>query len=386
MSIIMYSMEFGDCFLIKNDDNNTGLLCDCGSNVKIDSAIIQRIYNHIIKLDRAELLITHFHSDHTNKLDDLIKMHSNFGNSQNLFKKIYLPNIYFSDKIDIEMIVFLFLYGQVTLAANVGTAFLKFLETLMKLNLCFLDIEFLHKGIPFTSSYRNITLWPLSNFTLFKKLKKNHYDTIKQDFYTPEMTEQIEQICTDLKEIIAGIRKFSKEGRKNEVEKNDYYYYLKHMTSMFFQKLNNVVKQINYTIKKGDELYKSIQRYADERANQNSIVFSDYKKEKYLMTGDVTTANLKKIIKEHNLNKIRIIKAPHHGTFKCPHILPDSDYIMIPYGKYSGGPKKIRSEYKTYNHDVCGSHIFCSNGNIKNGCDHQGATCGSCFINCYTIL
>jgi beta-lactamase superfamily II metal-dependent hydrolase len=84
----MYNVGFGDSFLIKND--NASLLVDFGSIKKPKSPAslnlaAQDIRSNMSCSSEAELLITHFHSDHTNQLPQL---------GVNIFDKIYIRNIY----------------------------------------------------------------------------------------------------------------------------------------------------------------------------------------------------------------------------------------------------------------------------------------------------
>ncbi len=82
-SLIIYEMGHGDCFLLK-DEFNEGLLIDCGGSRRATSIVRKKVSNDLLGIENKSLLITHFHRDHVNKINDI--------NKGVKFHNVYIPN------------------------------------------------------------------------------------------------------------------------------------------------------------------------------------------------------------------------------------------------------------------------------------------------------
>lgn len=97
MNIKMFQMGFGESILLYDD--NSCILVDCGSESSKKKEYFNTVKSELEQFNNKSLLITHFHSDHTNGIKYLGK--------QRLadFDRIYLPHIFAFEDKTLELLI-----------------------------------------------------------------------------------------------------------------------------------------------------------------------------------------------------------------------------------------------------------------------------------------
>ena len=318
--IVFFNMGFGDSFLIDGDSSR--LLVDCGSK-NIDaptwSARKKQIRNHL--KDESDLLITHYHADHLNKIQSLSK-------DGVRFKNIYVRNLGINNlAFDIaNVFVQLAIYASST--GDFNTLFF-WLDPRLLFNVLASGGNVI--GVNNTvNKYVNIgcltanVLWPDPNDkTIEIKLAKIDCLSFLKKYETTYayLNKLIEKYRSLLNGIEGGILSYEQfEQKSGDVE-----FQLDDSTKA---KIKDEVMSFG-TAKETSKIRDEMSDFE----NYLSIVFAI--NNRLLMTGDAKKRALNKALKEMGNVVFKIFKTPHHGTigyFHKKHWNADS-VLLIPNSK-----------------------------------------------------
>ena len=266
MEITMFQMGFGESILLHQDDSC--LLVDCGSE------------SHNMRLctfKKKSLLISHFHSDHTNGIRYL--------NEANLesFDSIFLPHIFSNDDHSIELLIAEYLLEAFLDRRRKSTQIWGCLIPIIQTNR---SIILLQRGCKFNAAGCAFqTLWPLAKNTHSKILWDTfivNYDSLNLPYH------QIEQLAQQIRrviQIITGIADVPIMLSDPVVELEDTLNQFTTMRDAYLQTIqkSNIQRSaIKNTILAAYEYIKD--------KNETSIVFhtADDSQLQILMTGDIT--------------------------------------------------------------------------------------------------
>jgi len=370
MEITMYNVEFGDCFVI-NDNNNLvvdfGIHPDC---LKFSStnrkSIHQDISLDLYKLSSPELLLTHYHQDH---YSGLLYMMSNF--QKRRFKNMYIPDVW-----DV---------GQ-----GRDTVTLLLLEDLMKDAYIYDSSnqkkESLLTLAEFICGKTNVIPVKKGSFMCGTKYKVLWPDTKKIFSHANELMNGIEDKYNNSKKalsILSGIAvrliecvNFINSDGSVSVEIKELWVEL--------NKFNQENKDLLDDLK---EEYEPILNYF---GNEISVVFhnSESRKDKVgrpnniLFTGDIPAKYMQDIMDNGDLytftkdDGYKVIKIPHHGTQGFSNNLYYFDFtsicdpqiVLIPNGNNGNPACKITSSYLS----LCNNrNVYCSNCNFCNNFNYN---------------
>lgn len=372
MKLSMFSVGFGDCFLLKA--TRTNLLVDCGtvgfhnSEYNSFSKFVDYLYNKELSSSPTNLaLITHFHSDHYRGFKELVKK-----GKRDVFKKIYVPYISYDKKTNkpviFELAFYMYLiYGTRANSGIVGFDILNQINILYELGQS-IEVLYAEKAFPFEQEKFKV-LWPQ---------KTMEYPSLIDEclLHLDSIIKELPGIESLKKDIITNIIKWYDliEVQKDIDSNNDssrgqfeaiYNSHKKLINSLELSRKNDKFsKKLEYI--KSTKWYKLFKESCTKLflkcQNSTSIVFHNYNnKSPILMTGDIT----KEVIDNHLYNKFhkyyKVVKTPHHGTGShYSNKLPRGCYILT-----STGPRKkygkISMNYKnhfckkicTYGYNYC---------------------------------
>ena len=92
-----YNVEFGDCFLCKNEDYNSVMLVDCGTHGNFNNPnVTNNIYQEMIERHEKNIMISHLHEDHYNGITYLF---TSFPTLK--INNLYLPNYISNGSLEI---------------------------------------------------------------------------------------------------------------------------------------------------------------------------------------------------------------------------------------------------------------------------------------------
>ncbi|SHN57184.1 hypothetical protein SAMN02745247_01659 [Butyrivibrio hungatei DSM 14810] len=373
--IEMYNTYFGDCFIVKNEDSN--LLVDFGvrRNSKIWhttytgrrtllSDIAEDIANRY-KKQTISLLITHFHDDH---VSGLVKMQtSGLPQYKNLFKKIYIPDIWDNPFIFITNSL-----EKIVLESQLRKTKLPYTTSSLFDLIAFICINcrstyLLSRGVEFENGkYR--ALWPP------KGIEINDFEEYFNSLPLPndlkrDLLRIATQICTYVQSSIYG----------------DFFDY-----SVI--SIEKTIKRYERQYKKAIKDYKNqIEDLVDfqtlnELNHKINIVFHDSinNTENMLFTGDAEDYDMNTIATATDYplhEKYKYIKIPHHGTtrhyFNFSRYVPE--HVLIPNGEVNFKDPATHEAYKIdERYGLLTSRHTCSNCNNCKACDkacHYPITC-----------
>lgn len=390
MTIRMYDVHFGDCFLL--NEENECLLVDFGS---IDSKFnFDAVANNIstqIQGKEFSVLLTHFHQDHMNGLWKL----TNFPSTDTI-KEFYLPSVLCMNRNHKVKYSFL----QVSLISD-------FLQSLV-----------LHKGTPEITMY-SLLLSLIEKKTRVRFLERGDIFTCDQTKYevlwpASEDLKVDSRICVSLDKLLLGERKIGLElDLVNRLIRIIFECY-ETMSSANFLIYDNQIRELERAYTDIANMYEIIKanltvedskwikarvKTMRNQANKWSIVFHTKSNHEashnmlhylglegslvkfhedihtaianekvILMTGDATKAVLNKIIKNTRIQPsmplhqhYSILKAQHHGT-KTHFVtkIPAAKQILISNGKCNGGKDKKISHEWAHNPALKSSSIACT--------------------------
>ena len=409
MQINMYNVQFGDCFLLC--DENENLLVDFGSdNPKCD---LTAISNHI-KAESGEktlsVLISHFHEDHIN---GFLK---NSFNAEN----VYLPDIIAMNKsvrklsfLQMEILADIFKWIPVRKSKKLV---ITLYDLLLKLCDEHSTIRFLQRGSSFYVSGREYqVLWPdFSTLAIHGRVEKKILKVLKDLGLTSdeqridrapsikgEITEQvfvngmshelglpirildpfIDKIVESY-ETLANIHPSNQVFNKQQMEA---------AYNNLEADLNNTLDTVFEDSKVEIELLRDISELHSslhKQANKYSVVFHDAPQNgqsSILMTGDLTSPEFNKLLdcgSPSISSQYNIIKAPHHAT--GTHFTPQFPLCYIIMAS-NGTPNKnhiawneISYQYGSFYQSHKNTEIICSNERCELLSLKDTPTCRNC--------
>lgn len=405
MDIFIFNVQFGECCLLK--EGNENLLVDFGSDSPDKSIVLSTVTVQIQNLCKDQplsVVLTHFHEDHINGLTTYLNDQSSSpANIPFRFQTFYIPDIFAQNTSNATInFIHLLLLKDIFDAIIVRK---KPVISLYELLVAFVNskshIAFLKRGDTFRLSNTQFeVLWPCFDCMKIsgKTVKRTITTLSKLGFIkTPTGQEQISLFVDEDKNtiVIDIIDDFAAQlssaflmlyqtGTVDE----------KTMTQLT-DTYNDLAKKCAaitlspQTVTSSD--LKSLGNSLVNQGNKLSIVFQDTGTKdfsKLLMTGDITKSELKKLILgkvPDNMFKIKtqyhLIKAPHHGTKS--HFLPDlptCDIITVSNGSTAHTKwGKIAFEYGALYGSNRHCKILCTNQRCELlGPAPKGNKCHNC--------
>lgn len=382
MQITGYNVAFGDCFLIDEPGKNVALLVDYGSDTP---QVLDDVRQNILDTyrDRAfSILLTHFHQDHINgfwktNLADEIDVHT-----------VYIPDIFGmrAAKVRFDFLqlqVLSDLFSSIVLESRPAEVTLYSL--LKRLADMRTKVAFLHSGDEFLFASQTFqVLWPNFNIlnidsriekSLIPLLQKFGIVNDNTNFNDEEKVPvSIQYVDTFIDVLLDAYRALS----DNEPE---YSSALMSRVEEEFQRMSQffVARTWGLARENPDSFLSELKERLvgiKNQGNRISVVFQDQPREgtsMVLMTGDVTSADMKKIIAGPSKNpgsvclsrRYTLIKAPHHGTdTHFAETFPLCDYFLISNGEPAPAHKrwgKISYLYSGFYASNKGCQIKCTN-------------------------
>ena len=330
MKITMYDMGFGDAHILEEDDNdkqfNEKMLVDCGSNNPRNAA--KTVNNSLNLIEKsledcyASFLLTHFHRDHYNQLDNLKNVS---------FNKIYFSNIYSDEPTVYKMAYQLLIYDKHSVYWNSVINIIKLFPQLSKMLKTGGMVIVLSKGSKFIlngDTYEVFSPSLFQNKFFVPYIFKNEY-----------IGNLVENVASNIFKIGSSITNYSEKIRSNKTVEL-YVETINNINNIISKVLNEIeliVDKTKYVLDEEtkEELKKKI-RYIDK--HKFNIIFglshkNDKKHFRLLMCGDETKKDLEDIIIKNNINSIDVMKAPHHGTpnYASTFALKYVKHALIPY-------------------------------------------------------
>lgn len=370
-SITFYNMGFGDSFLIEN--NESSLLVDCGTyydsrnSTNLTTFIIS---NHLEANERKDLMITHYHEDHFNKLLNLSNLGIRFGYIyiRNLGKNLFSFDFY---SIFSELTKYAKRTGDYKtyiawLSKGVLSKLISRGGTAIGLN----SDRFANFRV---GNLKAKVLWPTSNLPTEKKNKMTKYAKEIENI----LKENVDgEVFGHIKSVKDFFEKIYNSFEENSVVQLDGFYEESIDSPLLSEEeAINLVDTI-------DPLLDKIRGYILDLENYLSIVFET--ENGLLMCGDATKTAMKKALLNSSLAesedyKYKVVKIPHHGTkpyyFKKHY--DSSTHLLIPNSFQIRTPSW--GIYNAY------SYPYTSNCHCLN--NSPTSACGSiCHCSCYTTL
>ncbi|MBQ7371082.1 MAG: hypothetical protein IJW67_04235 [Blautia sp.] len=404
MKIRMYNVGFGDCFCLR--DKNENFLVDFGtSNLRIGGQKRRDVFDMVIAdlstLQNKSLLLTNFHLDHLSGLLYLMKYR---GGSYE-FGKIYLPDVFSEPRMSRTLALLLiadllkdsWLPGhQVSLYA-LAEALCRKPQKLVLLS----------RGKQFEKKY--VALWPDSDIisqeteAILEAFGTEHKSALeKLTAYADKLRKMILAMAEEGKTfseadrpVHASAEYGSSSDEKQEIQENPKKTEVPEAFSLRLSELEQEFRDL-----RGTGEFRSLMEYAEETnlqlrslKHKLSIVFQNIQDSGYnlLFTGDITPELLQKIADNYDEScclheHYWCIKVPHHGT--ASHYFDFSPYtpenLLISGGMYhTTGKRKAKAArisplyaglFQTWEVTTWCSDSECCDG-YQNGC-----TCRECEI------
>jgi len=370
----MYNVEFGDAFLLYENEEN--LLVDLGS-IKSDFNFVP--IRKLIKADcnqkEFSFLLTHFHKDHWSGL-----LNQTTASKLPAVKTVYLPDIFgtrYAKQIDI-------------IVRSLISEF--FQSIILDVKLSFTLADLLHNILPSLASEQITFLARDSTFFVGKKKYKVLWPSVQEKDIVMEQDTKLRYLIEQLNKLLAEsgwdynlletldktatallvkfARNINHALQDDKWEIQEEFEVLNTRMGLAAESLSKTLKTplANESLK---TLRSSIQYYIkalDGNWNDISLVFHEMETGEVLMTGDIPRNTLKKLIHgEYGNPKLKekylIIKAPHHGTEThfCA-LLPPCRHYCISNGAGNKNYGEISELYEyVYGCLGKGSRIICTN-------------------------
>lgn len=358
-NITFYNMGFGDSFLIENDKNS--LLVDCGTYY--DPRNITNVTTFIISKDikaneRSDLLITHYHEDHFNKLLNLSNLGIRFGYIyiRNLGKNLFSFDFY-------SMFSELTKYAKRTGDYKTYIAWLSqgVLSKLISRGGTAVGLNSDKYSFFQVGNLKAKVLWPTSDLPTEKKNKMSEY------------AEEIENILkenadSEVFEHIKSVKKFF-EKIYNSFEENS----VVQLDGFYEESIDSPLlseEEAAKLVDTIDPLLDKIRGNILDLENYLSIVFE--MDGGLLMCGDATKTAMKNALLNSSLAesedyKYKVVKIPHHGTkpYYFQKHYDSSTHLLIPNSFQIRTPAWGIYDAYSYPHT---SNCYCLNNSPTSAC------------------
>lgn len=403
MDIQMYNVQFGDCFLVRDQIEN--LLIDFGSD---SPGVLGGVADELVRNNggkQLSVLITHFHKDHINGF-----WKTNFP-SKITVSDIYIPDIFnmknVGGKLTVPQLVVLEdIFDAIVLQSVPEITLYSLLLSMLNWNA---NIHFVQRGSSFDiSGKKYFVLWPdIDSVYIHRKVESkviallNKIGIMGTEQY--EVSEEInryeyEQGPISLGAIDDFIEALQLGYLQLQQERAIDWQTMHRIESVYdivSEDIRNLGMSVSRQIRAEIKAERSSMR---AQANKMSVVFHDQAIDgasRILMTGDILSSDLYRLIVRWDAPVIQpnyqVIKAPHHGTGShFVNCLPACKEILVSNG---GGNSAYRGKISFSYGSFYGSHkrceIICSNPrcellNIPGtvGC----ANCKKTRVLCQTIV
>lgn len=294
--ITFYNMGFGDSFLIKDDYGK--LLVDCGT-INYCSSVLNKVLNLIgsqVCNNNSDLLLTHYHADHFNKIEDL-------SNKGIRFQNIYVRNL---GKRSLFFNIYSFVTNLINYAYLTGDYHTFFFWADPRKLINFLTPTGHVVGV--NNATNNVfsigkmkakVLWPgiICPYN-FSKIKKEFDDLLVK--------------YPKIRKLLVRNINFYEQIDLSSIVPRERIQYLLNNEDEFINADNQVTVRLEITKIVHDEKFKKIIEYMRDYENHLSIVFEV--ENKLLMCGDASKKAMKEVMKSLGNKVFSIVKVPHHGT------------------------------------------------------------------------
>lgn len=378
-SITFFNMNFGDSFLIK--DLNDSLLTDCGSINQRKSRkdyMVDLIYNKMNRLNN-NLLITHYHSDHTSLILDLNNKGITFNNIYIRCLTINCFNFDFYSSF-IELLIY-------TVRSHDYNTFLKWLNPKGLINLLSKTGRVhgvncvKNNKIHFGGTTANV-LWPSPTDAKLKEMEEVASEVESTLFVNGETSNEDDSISKIKQKINVAYRYYKSIyqhliNNENGVSQEELIAVLNNMDYEYIELSESDIQAFIKTVKVSSRLRKRL----SDLENHLSIVFEI--DSQLLMCGDADNTAMDGALlnyakaqgySEIKTDEFGIIKVPHHGTASCYYDFKNDNAIyLIPNSKLYRTTWCIDKKY-------VGGKIKCVslNNGYKSACPNAKACCYKC--------
>lgn len=380
--IKMHDVLFGEFIEVTDGESYIIIDCGCGNTKKFLSEKGQsfqsyvQTQNNLYKGKKVDLMISHFHEDHFNGFEYFKNL--NIGN-------IYLPYISSDGQSSFifkeALISYIFASNRMKLKIEPYINQVEFILNLRKNNLndgISPKLSPVGIGNIFDSGgYKHEILWP----------PKPECNIITKTRYIDDVLESLSRI-NEFDSVVDTINKLSDmyiQFWEEITEQNNSNYddYSKLLNS-YYDIVNGIDRNVIKETKGRIKLINNIIKGMNTDINKTSIVdlITKDNKEIALFTGDITNNIYDQYISKR-VNKVSVLKVPHHGTNVKLHyskVLPKADNVLISNGNY--GNRKILQEYSSY---LKNGFIYCTHGiqkNKKNTCKIKSYNRNNCPKKC----
>ncbi len=373
-TIDMYNAYFGDCFVIRDDDES--LVVDfgihqaakVGSIYKNKNRLKKDIATALSKYDNLSLLITHFHYDHVSGIIYMMKQAKRRGSSSmysHLFRHIYIPNIWDNPfsivALCIEEAILNKQLKDTSLPYNTASSLF---DLIRFLGLNAKKVTLLNRGVEFEGKF--VALWPPVG-----DLRDDFLDALLRD--TGLQLNLINGLIPVAEEICEYMRgAFSIEGENAKVE------FELNVIDQYETRVNSIISQYGDNI--GNEANSLIQ--LNKLNHKYNVVFQDITQhgENVLFTGDAEKEDMNSIASKVSDCRLQLkerykyIKIPHHGTpaHYFDFTSNNPQYLLIPNGKIKKHEKDEAYMIDRQYCHLCVEHLCSNSNNCSCGCCRCG--------------
>lgn len=362
-----YNVEFGDCFLCKNEEYESVLLVDCGTHPTFNNSnVVNDIYREMQDQYEKNVMISHLHQDHYNGITYLLSKHPTFK-----INNLYLPNYISNGSLEIlAEVIFADKHSDLAQAARdilmIPGLFSRHFENGAR-------IHFLSEGGLTENEVCRIRVFlPRKNLIRQKAV----LDNSRIEAFCAEYRQVLNYQENDSGDVFVSVSLDLDYGRRISELISDYLD-SREGVSIPKEKLDKIKKRFN------------------TRLNSLSLAFDEWyacEAHNVLFFGDAVCNDIEYVCNTYVSNSYKFIKISHHGT-------RNYFYKELPQAKYyalSNGVAKdsweISARYDCrYGRNTC---FVCSNNKNcelhKNGCScnsmhYNRAICGFSLYHEVTI-
>lgn len=360
MNIRMYDCGFGDCFRLRNENEND-LYVDFGIHSNSmqgnHDAYYDRIINDMNK--KVDFLLTHYHDDH---YAGAVYMSEN---TDKRFTNVYVPDIW-NINGSVELVFLYLLRGILT--KTVIRKNLTLFDFLKAICTCDGYIHFIKRNSIIQNNY--IALWPSEDY-MKSKVENKINDALFEDNKNGELMVIAKRL---VRTVVRLSDTYGKEGRTQII--ND---------------LEDMSREYD-TLSQNYSPDKNLQYRLTNFGNGISVVFQNkfVKDRGVLFTGDVrkevwTFVEKNKDGKIEMHEKYNVIKIPHHGTKPYYHsfvnYLDKNAYLLIPNGEINRNNSWYISSKYSVDANKIGCKVICANNQACKSA-MPNCTCVRCDLAC----
>ena len=361
-----YNVGFGDCFLCKNENTNSKMLIDCGTqNSFKNTDVTDDIYLELAQADEKNIMISHLHEDHYNGISSLLATYPNLQ-----IDNVYLPNYISYGGLE--------LYAAMVFYGKQDTDLTKVARAVLTIPGIFANNFSHYARIYFACEGKTIQ----NNLCTFETILPRKW--FKRP--CPIDNEKIREFCSRYLSIL-NIETSTGEGNTIEVR---------------IVSDNNIQQEIDELLREYDNVdfpsisnseLEALKKAFKKHHNNMSLAFHEKSVcdfHNVLFWGDAEKANIKYACDTYVRTYYGFIKIPHHGT--KTHFydkLPKAKFCAISNGKYKG--REITALYDVQYGDhttfICSNNASCEIDQHNCDCRSKKKNCAKCgFDLSYSVV